>query len=127
MRRRFLLAVPLCLLLAGCHVAGPERFVVYYGAKSSQLDAEGQKVLATVAERARQRPGTPVVVSGYADPGPSPDANRQLAAQRAKAVADALTTAGVDGQRIQRRNMGGVDWSMDSIESRRVEITLGEN
>ena len=126
MRRTFLIAIPL-LLLAGCQILGPERFVVFYGQGSSQLDAQGQQVLATVAERARQRPGTPVVVSGYADPAGTADAAKKLAAQRAQAVADALTRAGVDGQRIRRRAIGGVDYSMDSIESRRVEITLGEN
>jgi outer membrane protein OmpA-like peptidoglycan-associated protein len=127
MRRMvLLLALPLMLALAGCHVVGPERFVVFYEPQSSDLDAQGQKVIATVAERARQRPGTPVIVSGFADPeGPVADA-RRLAARRSLAVAKALVAAGVDPTQIERRAMGGVDYSMDSIESRRVEITLGE-
>ncbi len=123
--RRIVLFV--ALLLAGCHVAGPEHFVVFYSPLSSVLDAQGVQVIATVAERARQRPGTPVVVSGYADAEIGVADAQKLAAKRSHAVTDALVADGVDPARIARHGVGGVDFSMDSIETRRVEITLGEN
>jgi outer membrane protein OmpA-like peptidoglycan-associated protein len=115
------------LLLAGCHAAGPEHFVVFYSPQSSVLDAQGIQVVATVAERARQRPGTPVIVRGYADAEFGVADSQKLAAKRSHAVTDALVADGVDPARISRHGMGGVDFSMDSIEARRVEITLGEN
>ena len=125
-RSLFVLALPLILLLAGCHVIGPERFVVFFSPRSSDLDAQAKQVVATVAERARQRPGAAVLVSGFADPiGPADD-NLKLAERRAQAVADALAAAGLDAARVQRRAIGGVDYTLDSIESRRVEITFGE-
>jgi outer membrane protein OmpA-like peptidoglycan-associated protein len=125
MRRTFLIAVSL-LVLAGCHIAGPEHFVVYFQTKSSHLDTQGGELIASIAEKARQRPGTPVVLSGYTAPAGSVADNLMLAAQRTQTVADALIKAGVDPATIRRRSMGGVDFSMDSIESRRVEIALGE-
>jgi outer membrane protein OmpA-like peptidoglycan-associated protein len=127
MRRTVLRAVlPLVLLLAGCGLfSGPEHFVVYFGAGSNTLDAQGQQVIATVAEKARARPGTPVVVSGFATPEGTVAANLMLADSRAATVASGLIKAGVDAARIQRRAIGGVDFALDSIESRRVEITLG--
>jgi outer membrane protein OmpA-like peptidoglycan-associated protein len=115
------------LLLAGCHAPGPEHFVVFYAPQSSALDPQGVQIVATVAERARQRPGTPVVVRGYADADIGVTDARLLAAKRSRAVADALVADGVDPARVARHGMGGVDFSMDSIETRRVEISLGEN
>jgi outer membrane protein OmpA-like peptidoglycan-associated protein len=127
MRRSFiLLALPLIFIMAGCHLLGPERVVVYFEAKSSHLDAQARSLLAAVAERARQRPGATVMVNGYTGPTGSVADNLMLAEQRSQAVADALVAAGVDARQIQRHAIGGVDFSMDSIESRRVEITLGE-
>jgi len=48
-----------------------------------------------------------------------------LAAQRSQAVVDALVAAGADTRQIQHHAIGEVDYSLDSIESRRVEITIG--
>jgi outer membrane protein OmpA-like peptidoglycan-associated protein len=125
-RSLLLLALPLILLLAGCHVVGPERVAVFFSPRSSELDAQARQVVATIAERARQRPGAAVVVSGFADPiGPADD-NLALSERRAQAVVDALAAAGLDPARVKRRAIGGVDYTLDSIESRRVEITLGE-
>jgi outer membrane protein OmpA-like peptidoglycan-associated protein len=127
MRRSFLLlALPLCLVLAACHVIGPERFVVFFAPWSSDLDASARQVVATVGERARQRPGALVTVNGYASPVGTVDANKLLSEHRAKAVTDALVAAGVPPARIVSRSHGIVDFKLDDIESRRVEITLGE-
>jgi len=120
--------VPLALLLAGCHVVGPEHFVVFFAPKSSALDSQAKDVLATVATKAKQRPGVSVEVAGFSAPvGGSIADNQKLAAQRAQVVVDTLVADGVDAKQIRHSAIGGVDFSMDSVESRRVEITLGEN
>jgi len=127
MRRTFLRTVlPLALLLAGCGMfSGPEHFVIFFGAGSSTLDAQARQVVATVAAKARERQGTPVVVAGFATPEGTVASNLSLSARRATAVSDALIAAGVEAARIQRHAIGGVDYALDSIESRRVEITFG--
>jgi outer membrane protein OmpA-like peptidoglycan-associated protein len=116
------------LLLAACHVAGPEHVAVFFPERSSMLDPQARQVIATVADRARQRPGTPVVLIGYAGPDAAATlaGNLALAARRAKAVADLLVADGVDPRVIRRHATGNIDYALDSIESRRVEIALGE-
>jgi outer membrane protein OmpA-like peptidoglycan-associated protein len=123
-----LAALPLALGLAGCGMFAKkqERFVVYFGAGSSALDYQAHQVLDSVAHLASERPDAPVLVSGFSDPKGGATANEKLAESRAAAVADALTKAGVPAARVKRRAIGGVDYQLDSIESRRVEITLGE-
>jgi outer membrane protein OmpA-like peptidoglycan-associated protein len=128
MRRSILLwALPLALLFAGCHVIGPEHFVVFFSPWSSDLDAQGKQVVATVGERARQRPGARITVNGYASPVGTADENQKLSERRTQAVIDALGAAGVPAGRILSQSHGEVDYKLDPIESRRVEITLGEN
>jgi len=126
MRRTFL-SIALLVALAGCHVVGPEHFVVFFSPWSSDLDAPAKQVVATVATRARQRPGTPLTVNGYASPVGTVDANKKISERRTQAVVDALVAAGVPADRIVQRAHGVVDYTLDPIESRRVELTLGEN
>lgn len=125
MRRPFLLAI---LLLGGCAAltsSAPQRYVVYFPQWSAQLDAPAMKALQEAAAAAQSRPTAPVTVSGFADPAGSVQANKDISRQRAQAVIDALVKDGVAPARIQRRSMGAVDFALDSLESRRVEIALG--
>ena len=127
--RRFvlLLALPLLLAVSGCYLFQPERFVVFFAPFSSDLDAPAKQVIATVGEKARQRPAAMVTVSGYASTSGTAAANQKLSADRARTVEQALVAAGVPASRITRHALGEVDFTMDPIESRRVEITLGTN
>jgi outer membrane protein OmpA-like peptidoglycan-associated protein len=128
MRRLLVLSV---LLLAGCsgfgYPTGAPRYVVFFEPFSAQLDEAAQKVLAEAAAAAKKQSDAPVTVIGYADPEGSAQTNRDLSRTRAGVVADALIKDGVSGPRIRRRAMGSVDYSLDSLESRRVEVVLGAN
>jgi outer membrane protein OmpA-like peptidoglycan-associated protein len=127
MRRSLLFAIlPLGLLLAACHVVGPEHFVVFFSPWSANLDANGKQVVDRVGAYARQRPGAAVTVNGYASTVGPADANQTLSEQRTKTVVDAIVAAGVSPNRIARQSHGAVDYTLDPIESRRVEITVGE-
>jgi hypothetical protein len=130
MRRSLLLllGLPLIMALAGCHMIGPERFVVFFSPWSAELDEPAKQVVATVADRARQRPGAIVTVSGFANAAVGTvQQNKDVAFRRTQVVIDALIAAGIDNSRIRRHAVGGIDYTLDPIEARRVEITLGEN
>jgi membrane fusion protein (multidrug efflux system) len=122
----------LLLMLAGCAIApvswrGPHapRYAVYFSPDSAALDDAARQAIAAAAALAKQTPGSPITIGGFADPSGNRASNKELAAQRAQAVADGLMAAGIDGGRLHRVAVGVVDYSLDSIESRRVEITLG--
>jgi outer membrane protein OmpA-like peptidoglycan-associated protein len=126
MRRTFLLAA---LLLGGCTLLGrQEHFVVFFPSHTAALDAQARQVIAGVAEKAKLSPGAPVNLAGYTGPKGAPTiaGDFRLATQRTIAVADALVALGIDPARIRTHAVGGVDYSLDSIESRRVEITIGD-
>jgi outer membrane protein OmpA-like peptidoglycan-associated protein len=126
MRRVVLLSL---LLLAGCGTfglnGGAPRYVVFFDPFSAQLDEAAVKVVAEAAGAAKRQGDVPVTVIGYADPEGSAQTNRDLSRTRAGVVADALMHDGVPGPRIRRQAMGAVDYSLDSLESRRVEIVVG--
>lgn len=124
MRRWSLVVV---LLVAGCALFTQEHYGVFFQPKSAALDDKAKQIIATLAEKAKQRPGAIVTVSGFAAPQGSVPDKMKLSAERARVVADALTADGVPPDRIVRRAEGGVDYSVDSQESRRVEITLGSS
>ncbi len=125
--RRAVFGLVLLGLLAACQIGGPERFVVYFTPWKSDLDAPAQQVVARVAELARQQPGATVMIHGYASPVGTASADMKLSAQRAQTVADTLVADGVAPQRIARVAEGRINYALDTIESRRVEITLGDN
>jgi outer membrane protein OmpA-like peptidoglycan-associated protein len=113
------------LLLAGCALFTQEHYAVFFQPQSAELDGQARSVIASLAEKAKQRPGAIVTVSGFADPGGDVPDNFKLSALRARAVSNALIADGVPAARIRRQSEGGVDYAIDSQESRRVEIKLG--
>ncbi|MDO8372305.1 MAG: OmpA family protein, partial [Polaromonas sp.] len=65
-----------------------------------------------------------VVISGFHDPKGNAAVNAELARQRALAVRDALTAAGVADSQITLQKTEQVAGSGSDAEARRVEITL---
>ncbi|MBD0276169.1 MAG: OmpA family protein [Acetobacteraceae bacterium] len=132
LRKILLLSVPLVAGLAACRppagggarVQGPTP-VVFFTGESAALGPEARAAVAQAAERARARPGAPVVVRGLAAPGGSPGFGRALSEARARNVADALVAAGVSPDRIRVEPRGPVPYEAMQLESRRVEIAIG--
>jgi outer membrane protein OmpA-like peptidoglycan-associated protein len=67
----------------------------------------------------------PVIVASYTDPYGSQKANADFTRLRAQVVSDGLVANGVLASRIERREIGSVQFQSDSQESRRVEIIIG--
>jgi outer membrane protein OmpA-like peptidoglycan-associated protein len=83
-----------------------------FAGDSAALSAPARELLRSLAEsiiaRLSGRPGAAVTIRGYAadPPGSTEAGRRELAQQRARAVAGALTDAGV-AQRIDAAGVGG--------------------
>lgn len=100
---------------------------------NQELSPIARKNLDQVAHAlSQQPPSTTFVVEGYTDDSGSEKQNDQLAAQRAKAVADHLVQAGIDPSRVRAEGHGEHDpvASNDTPEgrasNRRVEILLSQ-
>lgn len=124
---RRLLSIGLLLSLAACALSEPpgQRYIVFFGGSSAQLDDAANVVLAGAADWAKKHPDMPVVVATYADTYGSPQANADFTRLRAQAVIDGLVADGLPAARIQRQDIGSVAFKLDAQESRRVEITVG--
>ena len=125
-----------CFLIAGAAIAlvgcsqqtGPSvsrRYLIFFQQWSAQLDDSAKSTISAAANLAKNHKAEPITVVGYADPEGSPQANRDISRLRAQIIVDGLVAEGVAPDRIARRAAGSVDFSADSIESRRVEIDVG--
>lgn len=121
-----LLIVPVLVALGGCQSQPPgRRFIVFFRPGSTELDDAARDVAAGAAEWALRRPAQAVTIAAYADPDGTPEANAALIRARAQAVFDALVRNGLPATRIARREVGQVDYQMDSQESRRAVVSVG--
>ncbi|OYV41495.1 MAG: hypothetical protein B7Z80_01475 [Rhodospirillales bacterium 20-64-7] len=101
-------------------------FVVFFQEWSAAVDGPAQDVIAKAAAYARAHPAAITHVTGFADPTGSRQANVLLSELRAQVVADGLASAGVAPARISKVGRGSVQFAASSLESRRVEIRVGQ-
>lgn len=99
---------------------------VYFANNATALDAEGQRVVADAVRQLQQQPAARVAITGYTDATGNLAANQELAKNRAKAVRDALTGAGIDRARIDMRPPAQVQANAAGREraARRVDLAL---
>ncbi len=121
--RRFLPIAGLCLL-AACAGNAPRKYVVFFSARSTELDDNARNVLSQVADESRKHPSRIVKVEGYAHAGHDLSADALLAIQRAKAVAQQLSEDGVAGDHIVQTPRAPSSSEGMQVGSRRVEIEL---
>ena len=128
-----MLTMPMVTTLAACRspVDGGARpreqiSMIFFTEDSAAMGEEARAAVAKAAASARARPGVPVVVRGLATPDGSVGFNRALSEARARNVADALMAAGVAPDRIRLQPRGPVPFEAMPVESRRVEIRVGE-
>jgi outer membrane protein OmpA-like peptidoglycan-associated protein len=95
---------------------------LYFELGSAELPADALTRVAPLVPAARD--GSRFVVSGFHDASGDAAINAELAKQRAMAVRDLLTTAGVAPERIELRKPALTTGSADPREARRVDITL---
>ena len=124
---RRVLSAGLVLSLGACALSDPsgQRYVVFFRESSAQMDDLAKAVLVGAADWAKKHSDMPVTVASYADPYGSQKANADFTRLRAQVVVDGLVANGVLASRIQRREIGPVNFTLDAQESRRVEITVG--
>lgn len=121
--RQLFLAVPLVLAAAAALAQTPAR-VVFFTPDRAALDAAGLAVVRAAADAARAEPAARVVVIGHSAPGGDPEAERRVAEERARTVAEALVLAGVPRERIATESQPATPFESVPVESRRVEIRL---
>lgn len=106
---------------------GPGRaFPVFFESWSANLDEPARQGLAEAARLARETPRVPLLVTGYASPAGSGEANRLLSQLRARIVADTLIENGVAANRIRIAYRGPTP-GFEALESRRVEVRVDPN
>lgn len=127
MRRRTLIAAAPVLLAAACTSAPqpPSAITVFFTADSATLEPEAEAVVKGAAATAKARPGTSVVVLGFAGPAGGVAYNVALSQARAQHVADLLAREGVARERISIVPRGPVPFEAMATEARRVEIRIG--
>jgi cytochrome c oxidase subunit 2 len=94
---------------------------VLFAVGRSALDAAAQKEVAKAIELLKGSPDAKVALSGYVDSSGSAAKNAELAKQRAFAVRDALTKAGIAAGRIELKKPEQID-AGDAARARRVDI-----
>ncbi|MBK9135451.1 MAG: cytochrome c oxidase subunit II [Betaproteobacteria bacterium] len=96
---------------------------VLFAVGKSTLDAPAQKVLASAADYLKANTAAKVALSGFVDASGSAAQNAELAKQRAFAVRDALTKAGIAADRIELRKPAEIKaGAANAAEARRVDI-----
>jgi outer membrane protein OmpA-like peptidoglycan-associated protein len=94
----------------------------YFASGKADLAAGAAEALVDVVRGARG--GKKVVVSGFHDAKGNAARNEELARQRALAVRDALTAAGVPGHQIRLEKPAQTAGTGSDAEARRVEIAI---
>ena len=126
--RRFAM-MGLLLVLGACATLTPkgqgQSYVIFFEPFSAALDENAMGSIKAAAAKAQENATIPVTVAGYASPIGSAAANKDLAKTRAQVVYDGLINSGVPAARLKRKALGEVDYALDPIESRRVEISVG--
>jgi photosynthetic reaction center cytochrome c subunit len=94
---------------------------VLFETGKAELDPAAQDIIKAAAALLGSHPDVKVAISGYADRTGTPDANLELAKQRAFAVRDALKAGGVAESRIDLKKPEFVIGGLEA-DARRVEI-----
>lgn len=122
------LAIMAALMLGAAPLAHAQQppFVVFFQQWSAAVDGPAQDVIGKAAAYAKAHPAAITRVTGFADPTGSRQANILLSELRAQVVADGLASAGVPPARISKIGHGSVQFAASALESRRVEIRVGQ-
>ena len=123
-----LLFTALSACAAPAPVAAPQvqgmSYPVFFSPWSAMLGDDALSALQHASDAAKAGSG-PVVVTGYADPTGSAEANRRLSRLRAQVVRDQMVLDGVVPARISLDANGATKFAQNSLESRRVDVTVG--
>ena len=106
---------------------------VLFDSGEATLKPGGVKSIDSLAQVMRNRPEPAIAVEGFTDSTGSPEINRRLSEQRARAVKDALVARGIDARRIEARGYGP-DYPVASNDTpvgrqlnRRVQVVIARS
>ncbi|HVK32326.1 MAG TPA: OmpA family protein [Burkholderiaceae bacterium] len=105
-------------------LAGELAGTLFFAVGLAELPADTPAVVDKVKQALAAAPARKAVLSGFHDASGDAATNAELAKNRAKAVRDALRTAGVDAARIALRKPESTLGDGSRQEARRVEIRL---
>jgi len=100
---------------------GPAK--LYFSTGKAELPAEAAATLAPLIDALKAGKAKKLVISGYHDATGDPAQNAELAKQRAFAVRDALTGAGLTAEQIELSKPQETTGGGDEREARRVEVS----
>ncbi len=102
------------------------RSIVYFAVGSPAIDAKGSDELSKAIDALKANPGATATISGFHSASGTLAQNQELAKQRAFAVRDALTSAGVAASRVvlEKPQQTEANVSGEDASSRRVEVTV---
>jgi cytochrome c oxidase subunit II len=113
-------AVPAALPTAQAGETLPAK--LYFDSGKTDLPANTKAAVAAAVDFLKANATAKVALSGFVDKTGNADQNAELAKNRAKAVREALKSAGVDEARIEMRKPEVLTGAADNKEARRVEI-----
>ena len=106
---------------------------ILFGTNSSSLTPEAAGNMTQMAETLNKYADTNVVIEGHTDSSGSDAINQPLSERRARAVANQLTTNGIDSGRIEAKGYGSTQPVGDNTTAagkaanRRVEVAIFAN
>ena len=128
-----MLSMPMVTALAACRspVDGDARpreqiSMIFFTEDSATMGEEARAAVAKAAAKVRALPGVPVVVRGLATPDGSIGFHRALSEARARNVAGRLDDRGRRARPHPLAPRDSVPFEAMPVESRRVEIRVGE-
>jgi cytochrome c oxidase subunit 2 len=95
---------------------------IYFDTGKAELPGDAQAAIKAALDYLAAHADAKVDITGYTDKSGSLDKNLELAKERAKAVREALTGAGVAEQRINMKPPATITGSGADKDARRVEI-----
>lgn len=102
----------------------PSPAKLYFETGKATLPANTDSTLALIMEWLNTHPESKAILSGYHDTRGDRAFNEELAKNRAKAVREALKSAGIVESRIEMRKPEVVEGGSDLQEARRVEVSI---
>lgn len=96
---------------------------LYFASGKAELPADAAATLAPLIDALKSGKAKKLVISGYHDASGDPAQNAELAKQRAFAVRDALTGAGLMAEQIELSKPQETTGGGDEREARRVEVS----
>lgn len=105
-------------------VAQPSDAKIYFGSGVHRLPTDGPSTLAPIITWLNDNPDSKAVISGFHDPTGDYASNQRLAKKRAESVLNALTSQGIDANRLEMRKPEVTEGGGSLAEARRVEVSV---